>query len=131
MYKMWARAYLVNDSRPLKFFQPRLHLRKCGKDSLRLVDLFLFVPKELEGGIEDVPCTIILAAFLFELRPFYPYTGLRSDCNPSLEDLASAIPFLKPLLHLDVRLPRLVGWLPSHPSFEDLSSTGDVLEQFF
>ena len=125
------RTYLVDDSRALKFFQSGLHPRKCGKDCLRFVDLLLFVPEELEGGVEYVPCTVILAAFLLELGPFYPYTRLRSNRNPSLVDLACAVPLFVPLLYLDVRLPRLVIGLPSHPSLEDLARARDVLEQFF
>ena len=124
-----GNPYLVDDPCALVFLQSCLHLGKRVEHCLSLFDLLLVIAKELEGSLEHLAGLVEPAPLLLELAPLHPDPWLRADGDPPLIDGTRAVELLVALLHLDVRLPRLVVGLPLHPALEDLAGSWDVLEE--
>jgi hypothetical protein len=121
--------YLVYDPGPLVLLQTSLHLGESIENSLRFLNLSFVIPVKLERGLEDLPRLVEPRALLLELSPFYPHSRFRPHSDPALVNGAGPLELLVALLHLDIRLPGFIVWLPLHPPLKHLARPGDVLEE--
>ena len=116
------QSVLINRSRSLMLF---LVLLKSGKSHIQLL-IHILIAQKLNRSFEDLSRGLNPVAMLLESRIADPIFRLRMNAYQPLVDVPSPVNFFIAQLEFNVRVPRLLIWLPFHPALEDLPAARDV-----